>query len=79
ELAKIKTDIIIGPSYTNDLYGLNIVHNAVKMLSIHNFAYGVIVGMASGFDKQNTFGIDGVSKILFTSLQNKAFALNHLS
>ncbi|AJJ47835.1 carbon-nitrogen hydrolase [Francisella tularensis subsp. novicida] len=79
ELAKIKPDIIIVPSYTNDLYGLNRVHNAVKMLSIQNFAYGVIVGMASGFDKQNTQGIDGVSQILFTSPQNKAFALNHLS
>lgn len=79
ELAKIKPDIIIVPSYTNDLYGLNRVHTAMKMLSIQNFAYGVVVGMASGFDKQNTQGIDGVSQILFTSPQNKAFVLNHLS
>ncbi|MED7818874.1 MULTISPECIES: nitrilase-related carbon-nitrogen hydrolase [unclassified Francisella] len=78
ELSKIKPDIIIVPSYTNDLYGLNRVHTAVKMLSIQNFAYGMVVGMASGFDRQHTQGVDGVSQILFTSPQNKAFALNYL-
>ena len=47
---------------------VNRVHTAVKMLSIQNFAYRVVCGsMASGFDKQNTQGVDGVSQILFTS------------
>lgn len=78
ELSKIKPDIIIVPSYTNDLYGLSRVHTAVKMLSIQNFAYGMVVGMASGLDRQHTQGVDGVSQILFTSPQNKAFALNYL-
>lgn len=77
ELSKIKPDIIIVPSYTNDLYGLNRVHTALKMLSIQNFAYGVVVGMASGSDKDHTQGIDGVSQILFTSPQNKAFPLSY--
>ncbi|ASG68050.1 carbon-nitrogen hydrolase [Francisella halioticida] len=79
KLSKIKLDIIIVPSYTNDLYGLNRVHTAVKMLSIQNFAYGVVVGMASGLDKQHTQGVDGVSQILFTSPQNKVFPLNYLA
>ncbi|MBK2266550.1 nitrilase-related carbon-nitrogen hydrolase [Francisella philomiragia] len=79
QLSKVKPDIIIAPSYTNDLYGLNRVHTAMKMLSIQNFAYGMVVGMASGLDKQNTQGVDGVSQIIFTSPQNKAFKLNHLN
>ncbi|QIW10126.1 nitrilase-related carbon-nitrogen hydrolase [Francisella sp. LA112445] len=79
KLSKINPDIIIVPSYTNDLYGLNRVHTAVKMLSIQNFAYGVVVGMASGLDKDHTQGVDGVSQILFTSPQNKAFPLNYLA
>ena len=79
ELSKIKPDIIIVPSYTNDLYSLNRVHTALKMLSIQNFAYGVVVGMASGLDKDHTQGVDGVSQTLFTSPQNKAFPLNYLA
>ncbi|MEY8701938.1 nitrilase-related carbon-nitrogen hydrolase [Francisella philomiragia] len=78
-LSKVNPDIIIAPSYTNDLYGLNRVHTAMKMLSIQNFAYGMVVGMASGLDKQNTQGVDGVSQIIFTSPQNKAFKINHLN
>ena len=32
-----------------------------------------------GLDKDHTQGVDGVSQILFTSPQNKAFPLNYLT
>lgn len=78
-LSTINPDIILIPSYTNDLYGLDRVQTAAKMLSIQNFAYGVVVGMASGLNKKDSSKMEGVAQATFTSPQQKEFPLNYLS
>lgn len=78
ELAKIKPDLIIVPSYTNGIYGLSRVQTAIKTLSIQNFAYGLVVGMVSNRGVNDLEGADGVSQALFVSPQQKAFPVDHL-
>ena len=78
KLAEINPDLIIVPSYTDDIYGLSRIQTAAKMLSIQNFAYAVIVGMVSNKDINNLQNADGMSQALFTSPQQKGFALDHL-
>lgn len=78
KLSTVNPDIILIPSYTNDLYGLERVQTAAKMLSIQNFAYGMVVGMASGLDKKDSYKREGVAQTLFTSPQQKEFPLDYL-
>ncbi|AXA34365.1 nitrilase-related carbon-nitrogen hydrolase [Francisella adeliensis] len=78
ELAKIEPDLIIVPSYTDDIYGLSRVQSAIKILSIQNFAYGLVVGMVSNRSINDLEGADGVAQALFVSPQQKGFPLDHL-
>ncbi|TDT73340.1 putative amidohydrolase [Allofrancisella inopinata] len=78
-LSQIEPDIIIVPSYTDDIYGLNRIQTAIKMLSIQNYSYGVAVGMVSNLDKNNLENADGVAQILFTSPQQKEFPTGEIA
>ena len=79
KLDEIKPDIIVVPSYTDDMYGLNRIHTSMKMLSIQNYAYGVVVGMVSGKDKNDLEGADGVAQLMFTSPQQKDFPIGNIA
>ena len=78
KLAKINPDLIIIPSYTDDIHGLNRITTSAKMLSIQNFAYVAMVGMVSNKNIDNLKDVYAVSQALFTSPQQKEFPLDHL-
>ena len=79
KLYEIKPDIILVPSYTDDIYGLNRIHTSMKMLSIQNYAYGVVTGMVSNKNKDDLEGADGVAQLMFTSPQQKDFPIGSIA
>lgn len=78
-LGEANPDLIIVSSYTDNIYGLNRVQTAIRMLTIQNFAYGVVVGMVSNKDIDNLDGAIGVGQILFTSHQQKDFPVSEIA
>ena len=79
KLAEINPDLIVIPSYTDDIFGLSRIQTAGKILAIQNFAYTITVGMVSNRDIDDLQDADGVSQALFTSPQQKEFTLDHLA
>lgn len=79
ELSKIQPDVILVPSYTDDIYGMNRVHTAIRMLSIQNYSYGAVVGMVSNRDINNLEGADGVAQMLFTNPQQVEFPIGYMA
>ncbi|MFC4891737.1 nitrilase-related carbon-nitrogen hydrolase [Pseudofrancisella aestuarii] len=78
-LGQVEPDLIIVPSYTDNIYGLNRVHAAIRMLTIQNYAYGLVVGMVSNRDKNNLEGADGVAQMLFLTPQQKDFPVGEMA
>ncbi len=75
--AEISPNIVLVPSYTDDLYGLSRVTTAAKMRSIENFSYTVLTGMVSNLSREN-LGEHEVAQAIFATPQEQGFPLYQL-